>query len=207
MTFKPAQYLRTGLTVILVLVVFISIPFIPMFTDAVKYYGLKADGLAPEFTLHDANGTPISLDDFRGRYVYLMFGYMNCPDICQNQALTFQEINHHADNKHDLHFLYITMDPVRDHASLLAAYFDGRAPNFTSLRAADVGQVQALANQYKAFFAPEYTSEGDYQIRHSGLFFLIGPDGRLRHIYSPLQTKIPMILSDLSMLRNDYALN
>ncbi len=204
---KPAALPVKGIAIGTVLAVFLSIAFIPLDAGYSNSYGLKTDRLAPDFKLTNVKGKTVSLSDFQGKYLFLMFGYLNCDDICHDQALTFQEINHHADNPNDLHFVYIAMDPERDSASRLAAYFDGRASNFTSLRSHSQRALQSLASDYKAFFSVQNKNNaGDYEISHNGLFYLIGPDGHLEFLYGAKQKSIPLILGDLLELkeRNTY---
>ena len=193
--------LRAGL-LLLVFLVFFSLPFLHGFISRDQGYGLASGREAPVFKLLNQAGSVISLSDFRGKFVYLMFGYLNCEDICHSQALLFQEINQMADMPAETQFLYIGMDPERDSPARLAAYFDQRGDNFSSLRAADMKSVQQLAGKYRAFFSPgRGIDAGDYEISHPGLFFLIDPDGRLRFIYTAGQTDTTLIVNDLRSLR------
>ena len=196
---------RTALVVLVLLTSFL-IPFTYTFFSANDGYGLAANRPAPDFTLKDAQGTEVSLRDLQGKHIFLMFGYMNCRDICHSQALIFQEINKLADMDNRLRFLYITMDPGRDSAEQLAAYFDQRSDNFTSLRSENIGYLQEVAGAYRAFFAKGANlPAGDYEVEHPGLYFLIGPDGKLRYIYTASQTRSDLIVEDLKKIKNEYA--
>ena len=201
---SPAELSRS-LLLILVVLVFFSIPFIPGLLQDKTDYGLVADRPAPEFTLYNAAGEAVSLADYRGQYLFLMFGYLNCPDICHSQAILFQEINSYADMSGHLQFLYIAMDPERDSAAQLAAYFDQRGSNFSSLRSDDRSAVQTVAAAYRSYFAlAPASSSQDYLIDHAGLFFLIGPDGHLRRSYAAGQRRTDLIVADLLRLWQDY---
>ncbi len=190
---------------ILILLIFFSIPFIPTLLNANTGYGLAGNRPAPDFTLYNAAGEAVSLADYRGQYLFLMFGYLHCPDVCHSQALIFQEIDFHADMQNQLQFVYIAMDPERDSAALLAAYFDQRGDNFTSLRSDDQHQAQVLAGAYRAYFSQQAaTGTGDYLIQHPGHYFLIGPDGNIRQTYAASQTRSDLIVGDLQQLQQDY---
>ncbi len=190
---------------LLVFLVFFSIPFLHGLVNKDQGYGLASNREAPAFNLKKSDNSRVSLDDFRGKYTFLMFGYLNCDDICHSQALLFQEINLLADMGDELHFLYLAMDPDRDSPSQLAAYFDQRGENFSSLRNNSFKSAQQLAGKYRAFFAPDKNMHsGDYEISHPGLFFLIGPDGYLRFTYTANQTETRLIVDDLLALRNEY---
>lgn len=185
--------------------VFFSLPFLHGFIVNTTGYGLATNREAPDFHLKSPEGSMASLANYQGKFVFLMFGYLNCEDICHSQALLFQEINQMADIPDETQFLYVSMDPERDSVAQLMAYFDDRGNNFTSLRSEDMKTVQMLAGNYRAYFATNgKTPAGDYEISHPGLFFLIGPDSRLRFIYPANKTNTRQIVSDLTGLRKEY---
>lgn len=192
-----------SLTIFSVILFFFTIPFIPSILNSNESYGLISDRPAPDFILTDARSNQVSLTDFRGKFVYLMFGYLNCKDICHTQVLNFKEISLHADIPDEVHFLYISMDPNRDTARQLAAYFDSRGDNFTSLIETDLTKLQNLAGKYHAFFSRNGASETNYDIEHNGLYFLIGPNGYINKIYSATQTNLNFIVSDLLQLKRE----
>lgn len=199
------HWFAKALLFLLVFLVFFSIPFIHGLVNKDQGYGLASNRQAPAFSLKKSDHSSVSLNDYRGKYIFLMFGYLNCDDICHSQALLFQEINLLADMGDELHFLYLAMDPHRDSASQLAAYFDQRGKNFSSLRNNSLKSVQQLAGKYRAFFALDKNMRsGDYEISHPGLFFLVGPDGNLRFTYTANQTETRLIVDDLLALRNEY---
>ncbi|MEM6606028.1 MAG: SCO family protein [Pseudomonadota bacterium] len=170
-------------------------------------YGLETHRPAPDFSLVDADGKTHALGDFGGRYIYLMFGYLNCPRVCHTQALLFEQLAHELRDEHGLTFLYLAMDPRRDSAEDLRAYFDERGTNFLSLRDTDERAVQAIAQRYYAFFnrrAPNVSSP-DYLIDHTGLFYLIDPNGQLRYTYSANQNVTPRLLEDFHELSEEFA--
>jgi protein SCO1/2 len=49
--------------------------------DREKYFQ-PVDKEAPEFTLEDAKGRAVKLQDLRGKVVVLHFIYTSCPDVC-----------------------------------------------------------------------------------------------------------------------------
>ena len=171
-------------------------------------YGLSTQRAAPDFTLSDAAGKEVTLEDFAGRFVYLMFGYLNCPDICHTQALLFEELNLSAGRPDDLTFVFVAIDPARDRPEAVHAYFDERGEGFVSLHGDDVNDLQRLALKYHATFRrqPGRDDTPGYLIDHTGLFYLLGPDGRLRYTYAANQNASPRLLADLKKLRIDYEL-
>ena len=197
-----SKQLKAGLVAtLLVALCFTSIPLLPALTLARDSYGLPSERFAPDFRLTDAQGQPVSLNDYHGKYVFLMFGFLGCTDICHSQALLFQEINLLADRPDEIHFLFVTMNPEQDTAERLALYFDGRGDNFTALRDERVTNIQGIAADYRAYFAHDGNpSASEKNIRHPGLYFLIDQEGRLRRTYGATQRDARLVIEDLNKL-------
>jgi peroxiredoxin len=53
---------------------------------------IEAGGKAPEFTLPDQDGKPVSLADFRGRTVVLVFYPADFSPVCTDQLNVYQEV-------------------------------------------------------------------------------------------------------------------
>lgn len=168
------------------------------------HYGLASNRPAADFMLRDTLGQARSLADFHGQYVYLMFGYLNCPDVCHTQALLFEEIALAAMDA-PIAFAYIAIDPERDSPEQVARYFDSRGAAFTSLHGTKRNEMQAIANAYGAYFAEGPGKDsGNYAVNHSALFFLLGPDGNLRYSYLAAQNAVPELIGDLQTLQREY---
>ena len=53
---------------------------------------IEAGEPAPDFTLADQDGNDVSLSDFRGRTVVLVFYPMDFSDVCTDQLNVYQEV-------------------------------------------------------------------------------------------------------------------
>ena len=84
--------------------------------------------------LTDHNGKPRTLADFRGKVVVLFFGYTQCPDVCPTTmselAALMKTLGPDADR---VQVLFVTVDPERDNATLLANYVPRFDPRFLGL--------------------------------------------------------------------------
>lgn len=186
---------------LLVFLCFVSIPLLSSITMAPDSYGLSSNKPAPQFQLTDTSGHDVTLSNYRGKYVFLMFGFLGCTDICHSQALLFQEINQLADNPEEIEFLFITMDPERDTAKRLNAYFNGRGDNFTALRDDSVAVIKKIAADYRAYFAHDGNpADSGKDIRHGGFYFLIDPEGQIRRTYTASHKEAAMVVDDLKAL-------
>lgn len=113
----------------------------------------------------------------------LVFGYTHCPDICPTtladltQAL--QQLGD-ADAKR-VQVLFVTVDPKRDTAPILAQYLKAFNPSFIGLRPADAAQLKVVTQAFRIYYAyiPDPGSS-DYTVKHSAASFIFDTHGRLR---------------------------
>lgn len=180
---------------------FVAIPVAFFYINSAQFYGLAVDRVAPNFTLKDTQGKSHTLSQHQGRFVYLYFGYINCNEVCHNQVGVMFNLHHqsHLDN---LDFIFITMDPQRDTVEMLNKYFNQFGDNFYALTADNMAQIQAVANQYQAYFFTDGKAnpKKDYEISHPGNIFLIDPSGRLKVIYPNQFLRYDKMLNDLKIL-------
>jgi protein SCO1/2 len=80
---------------------------------------------APPFTLEDAEGRAVSLEDLRGKVVVLHFIYTSCPDVCPLHAeriAEVQEMVNRTPMRELVQFVTITTDPERDTPDVMRQY-------------------------------------------------------------------------------------
>ncbi len=75
---------------------------------------LQTDSLAPDFTLPDASGTPVSLRDYRGAAVVLVFYPKDDSAVCTRQLTEYAE-NYTAFEQRGASILAISTDQVASH--------------------------------------------------------------------------------------------
>ncbi len=127
----------------------------------------------------DHHGTPRTLADFRGKAVMVFFGFTQCPDVCPTSLARAVEIKQRlGDQGAQLQVLFVTLDPERDSAQILAAYMEAFDPTFLGLRA-DAERTRETAKAFKVFFRKVPTGNS-YTIDHSSLTYAYDPAGRLR---------------------------
>ena len=80
---------------------------------------------APDFTLEDAGGHAVELEDLRGKVVVLHFIYTNCPDVCPLHAERIAEIQEMVNRtpiRELVQFVTITTDPANDTPEVMREY-------------------------------------------------------------------------------------
>ena len=88
-------------------------------------YFQAIDKKAPDFSLQDADGRPVSLAGFRDKVVVLHFVYGRCPDICPLHAERIAEVQEMIDQtpmKDLVQFVTITTDPKNDTVDVMRDY-------------------------------------------------------------------------------------
>ncbi len=135
---------------------------------------------APGFTLIDTTGRAVGLNDFRGRYAMLYFGYTFCPDVCPDTLFTMARARKALEGKEDrLALLFITVDPERDNPDVVGRYVHKFDPGFVGLTG-DAESIARIARAYGiAFRKVPYGTSGNYTVDHSAYIFLIDPEGRI----------------------------
>jgi protein SCO1 len=117
---------------------------------------------APAFRLHDQDGKPISMAEYRGRTVVMAFVYSTCKDTCPGQV---QSIRGALDRLgHDVPVLLVSVDPPNDtrlnaKRFLLAQHVTGRARFVlgTSAQLAPVWRGYGIAPQRGTLDHSAYT--------------------------------------------------
>jgi protein SCO1 len=201
---------RTLVTALLLACSLLLVALIPTFDGALNsqdYYGRTLTQAAPAFTLMDTDGREVQLAQFSGRFVYLMFGYLNCDRVCHTQALSLHMLGRRIGSA-QVQFLYVGMDPARDTANQIKGYFESGSPNFTGLLARDMDQARAIAADYHADFSREPDREGaDYRIDHPGFIYLIDPRGIIRLVYTGSTLNPDRMLDDLRQVSLEFNWN
>lgn len=142
------------------------------------------------FDLVDPAGRRVTESDFRGKFMLVFFGYISCPDVCptdlQAAGAALEALGNNGDR---IQPIFITLDPERDTAEVLAAYVRHFHPRFVGLSGTPE-QIAMAAQAYGVIYvmAPprrESTGPGKpfYLIDHSAFLYLLGPDGRFVAVF------------------------
>lgn len=137
-----------------------------------------------DFRLQDQAGRPFELDDLRGRWSVLFFGYTSCPDICPNTLYQMHQAREALAERFAADrlpvFYLVSVDPERDSPDRLAAYVEHFDPAFHGLTGADA-QLRALALQLGVVYhiAPHDPGDTQYAVDHSASLLVLDPQARL----------------------------
>jgi protein SCO1/2 len=141
---------------------------------------------APNFALRDTAARMVRLSALRGRVVLLSFIYTHCSAACplltQQMALLQTRLKHAGVRAHGVHFLSVTVDPVRDSADTLGRYAKRFAidPDQWQFLREEPERLAPVLSAYDEWRRP--LANGD--IDHPARLYLIDQRGRIREIYS-----------------------
>ena len=152
---------------------------------------------APDFTLTDFRGEPVSLRDFRGRAVALTFIYTNCPDVCPLIAEKLRRAYESLpeSDRDRVALIAVTVDPARDTPEALQAFSERHRLADNAQWYALTGDRAALEPVWQAYYidpgmmiddAPHNEADHEHApatsttLAHTDAIFIIDPDGKER---------------------------
>lgn len=171
-----------------------------------KFHGTDIGGVTwgRDFALTDHTGQRRALTDFRGQVVMLFFGFTNCPDVCPT-ALTemAQVVERLGSDGKRVQGLFVTVDPERDTADVLAKYVPAFHRSFLGLRGS-VEETARIAQDFKVYFRLNRDAPGahaaHYTVDHSAPIFIYDTAGRLRLLGSANGRSVAHMVDDVRRL-------
>ncbi len=136
---------------------------------------------AKGFALTDQNGQRRTLEDFRGKLVFVFFGFTHCPDVCPTTLAEMAGIMKALGPESErLQVVFITLDPERDTPELLASFVPAFHPSFLGLTG-DQATIDKVAKDFKVFAQKVPGKDGkSYTIDHTAGSYVFDAQGRIR---------------------------
>jgi len=132
------------------------------------------------FTLTSPDGTTVTDQTYRGKWLLVYFGFTSCPDSCPTALLeisaALEKLGPDADK---LQPLFITVDPRRDTPAVMGNYTQSFDPRIVGLTGTPQ-QIAAVAQEYGVYYAPRKSRPGaeDYFMDHGTYLYLMDPEGK-----------------------------
>lgn len=139
----------------------------------------KVDNMAPAFSLLNQDGEKVSLKDFRGKQNVVLYFYPKAMTPgCTVQACGIRD-SRKALGKLDTVVLGVSPDPV----ARLGKFIEKQDLNFTLLSDED----HAVTEKYGAWGLKKFMGREFMGVLRTT--FIIGKDGRLKHVMDKVKTK------------------
>src|SRR5881394_1301437 len=123
-----------------------------------------ASAIGGQFQLIDQNGKPFSDANLKGKWHLIFFGYTHCPDACptalNEMSLALDRLGIKRD---EVGVVFITVDPERGSPEAVAQ----------------------AAKAYRVFYAKHPRADGDYDMDHSAVIYVMNPEGRFTATFTP----------------------
>ena len=136
----------------------------------------------PDVKMTNQDGQSVLMNELKGKWSMLFFGYTFCPDICPTTLAQLRQIKSELPREvqDKLQIVLVSVDPHRDTPQQLKQYLGYFDPQFVGLTPNSIDELQTLANAVSIPFIAADTSKPNYTVDHSGNLALIGPDGTQR---------------------------
>jgi len=160
-----------------------------------------------DFELVDQQGKPFSLENLRGHWTVMFFGFTHCPDVCPSALYDLNRITEklgpqQGGDSPSLQVVFVSVDPERDTPEKMSAYLDYFNPAFIGVTGSPL-QLTPMTRQLGIAFQIEEHEPGAerYDVYHSVSFLLTDPQGRLHGVF-PAPHDAEKITSDLAVVIN-----
>jgi protein SCO1/2 len=133
------------------------------------------------FKLKQDDLTPFDLDDLKGKWSFVFFGYTHCPDVCPTTLTEMAQAHEILANTpgilRNTQFVFVSIDPERDTPEMLADYVAYFNPDFVGATGTPT-ELKKLTKQLDIKFNKGDITESGYAMNHSSAALLIDPQGR-----------------------------
>jgi protein SCO1/2 len=132
------------------------------------------------FSLTAPDGTTVTDQTYRGKWLLVYFGYTFCPNTCPTTLLEIATaLERLGPDAARVQPIFITVDPKRDTPDALATYMQSFDPRIVGLTGTPA-QIAVVANEYGVYYVPHQSGEGanDYLIDHSTYLYVMNPQGK-----------------------------
>ena len=143
-------------------------------------------GPAPDFSLVERSGRPVSAGDLRGRVWVADFIYTRCQDSCPLQSRAMAALQADLEAHGDLRSVSITVDPLTDSPAVLSEYADryGADPERWLFLTGELREIRRIVQDgFRLSAAPVDGQTLDPVLFHSARFVLVDRNGEIRGYY------------------------
>lgn len=156
----------------------------PRFPHAVQTPAMPV--ALPTPALVGPDGKPFTVAALAGRWVWLYFGYTNCPDVCPVAMSFMADEYKRLKHPEQVQVLFVSVDPKRDDPKRLADFAHYHDPRFMGVSGPRPA-IDALAHAVNAAYVIDKPEKpgGGYAVSHTNLIFLVDPQGRQVATYVP----------------------
>jgi protein SCO1 len=142
-----------------------------------------------DFQLLDQQERPFGPAQLHGRWTFLFFGYLQCPDVCpmaMHILRDYRQLLAAAHPRLDHQVVFVSVDPEYDRPAQIAAYLDFFDPEFVGLSGSH-DALAALAGPLAIKYYEHFDEHGRRSIDHTSSIMIVDPQGRVLGAFPPPQ--------------------
>ncbi|MFT3741945.1 MAG: SCO family protein [Gammaproteobacteria bacterium] len=142
----------------------------------------------PDFQLIDSNNQPLTLNNLKGHWSLLFFGFTRCPELCPTTLAVLKQAYKNLAAAHQTvvpQMVFISVDPESDSLARIRDYVHSFNPAFLGA----TGSAQTLSQLTESFSVlymkvKSAQADGDYTIDHSGTILIVNPQGQFAGVFT-----------------------
>ncbi len=144
-----------------------------------------APRIIEDIQLVNHRGEPFTVEDLKGQWSLIYFGFTHCPDICPTTLATLARLvgDLESDVAKQTQVLLVSVDPARDTSEALSQYMGHFNPDFVGVTGEFMEILSFTRNVNVAF--NKVMLKDDYTIDHTGHLVLVNPNGHYHGIFKP----------------------
>ena len=156
----------------------------------------------------DQDNQPFTEQRFKGKWSFMFFGFLNCPDVCPATLLIMKSVWAKLPEKSkqapEPQLIFVSVDPDRDKPEAMKSYIQYYNPEFIGI----VGEhkfLDILTVQVNALYGYEDSDkESEYTVNHSAHIVLIDPQGKYRAVFTTPH-EVDKIVNSFNAIREYYS--
>jgi protein SCO1 len=134
-----------------------------------------------EFSLHTQHGETFDRQDLEGRWSFVFFGYMACPDVCPmslHALRGMRDVLAQVDAADDMQVIFVSLDPEHDTPDEMRRYLGWYHDDFIGLHG-PLAEIDRMASAMAIKYAEHIDESGYRSIDHTASVMIIDPRGRV----------------------------
>lgn len=159
-------------------------------TQTIRFF--PAARTLPDFTLRQADGTPLVRDELKGHWTLVFLGFTSCPDVCPTTLTELSAAQKQWESVPDSlrpRVLFVSVDPDRDPPTRLGGYAHAFHQD-TLAATADTPSLERFATSLGLVFekvpGKHYADNpNDYSMAHSASIAVLDPQAQLVGLIHP----------------------
>jgi len=134
-----------------------------------------------EFSLQTQHGETFDTDSLAGRWSFVFYGYLACPDVCPMSLHALRGMHDFLASRNaadDLQVIFVSLDPENDTPEEMKQYLGWYHEDFIGLHG-PLEEIERMASPMAIKYAEHVDESGYRSIDHTASVMIIDPRSRV----------------------------